>query len=642
MKCPKLKHQLHSQYRSDIDGLRAIAVLAVVAFHAFPEWISGGYIGVDIFFVISGYLISIIIFEDLDKKNFSFINFYGRRIRRIFPALLLVLLSCYIFGWLTLLTEEYWQLGKHIAGGASFISNFLLWRESGYFDNSVYTKPLLHLWSLGIEEQFYIIWPALLFIAWKYRINYLRIILFIALTSFLINIITVSSHPNAAFYSPLSRFWELSIGSILAYIAVFKEDLTIRMHKFNNTLSVLGLAFIVCGAIFLTSVSLFPGVWALLPTLGAGCLIISGPHSWISRILLSNRILVWFGLISFPLYLWHWPLLSFAYILEGELSLILRTALITTSIVLAWITYSLIEQPIRRGKHFNFKIISLLLLATIIGFIGFNTYLRDGLSFRKNAQLKTYSGDIGHLDFHKHISDNFYPCIPKSIAEQSLNWSGFVRCAQSHVGPNVDIALIGDSHVEHLFIGMAESLPNKNIAFYIKASPPYVENSEFSNIFEFVLRSKTIKTVILGMYWPDRLGKHLPQGSSEELELLRTAQAFINAGKDVYIVNNVPTFPFGPDKCRGKRWLSTKETTCIMEKSSSEEQLQRYSQILIKINKADSRIRLIDINQYLCNKFECSQIKGRDLMYRDNNHLNINGSRYIGKELINNIQNLSH
>lgn len=149
--------------------MRAIAVLFVVGFHAFPLWIKGGFIGVDIFFVISGYLISTIIIVGLERNNFSFIEFYTRRIKRIFPALLLVLISSFAFGWFVLLADEYKQLGKHIAGGAGFVSNYLFWNESGYFDNAAETKPLLHLWSLGIEEQFYIIWPLLLWLAWRTR-----------------------------------------------------------------------------------------------------------------------------------------------------------------------------------------------------------------------------------------------------------------------------------------------------------------------------------------------------------------------------------------------------------------------------------------------------------------------------------------
>lgn len=176
-------HLSHPNYRPDIDGLRAIAVLAVVAFHAFPSWVRGGFIGVDVFFVVSGYLISTIIFENLDRGTFCFSEFYARRIKRIFPALILVLISCFAFGWFFLLSDELNQLGKHVAAGAGFVSNLVLWNESGYFDNSAETKPLLHLWSLGIEEQFYIVWPLLLWFAWKCKFNLLTITIVFAATS---------------------------------------------------------------------------------------------------------------------------------------------------------------------------------------------------------------------------------------------------------------------------------------------------------------------------------------------------------------------------------------------------------------------------------------------------------------------------
>jgi peptidoglycan/LPS O-acetylase OafA/YrhL len=221
---PQSKHLTHPKYRADIDGLRAIAVLSVVCFHAFPNGIKVGFIGVDIFFVISGYLISIIIFENLERNSFSFAEFYSRRIKRIFPALLLVLIASYTFGWFALLADDYKQLGKHIASGASFVSNLVLWSESGYFDNAAEKKPLLHLWSLGIEEQFYIIWPLLLWVAWKRRFNLLLITVVVASISFTLNIWSVNSDSVATFYSPQTRFWELLIGSCLAYLTLFKQS----------------------------------------------------------------------------------------------------------------------------------------------------------------------------------------------------------------------------------------------------------------------------------------------------------------------------------------------------------------------------------------------------------------------------------
>ncbi len=202
-------------YRADIDGLRAVAVLAVVAFHVFPLRVRGGFIGVDIFFVISGYLISALLFTGFERKNFSFTDFYSRRIRRVFPALLLILFASYVFGWFALTADEYKPLGKHIAGGAAFVSNFVFLRESGYFDNLEDKKPLLHLWSLGVEEQFYLIWPLLLWTGWKLRLNFLAMTAAVGLISFGLNIFYVSSNTALAFYAPQTRFWELMIGAAL-------------------------------------------------------------------------------------------------------------------------------------------------------------------------------------------------------------------------------------------------------------------------------------------------------------------------------------------------------------------------------------------------------------------------------------------
>ncbi len=211
----------HQKYRPDIDGLRAIAVLSVIGFHAFG--IQAGFIGVDLFFVISGYLISSILFSDLQKNQFRLLDFYCRRIRRIFPALLIVLVFCFSLGWFTLLADEYSILNKHIAAGLAFVSNLVLLGESGYFDSASHSKILLHLWSLGIEEQFYIFLPLLLLLIWNFYKSTNKwillvglVLLFLICGSFMINAATISTHPNAAFYLPFTRIWELLIGAMLA------------------------------------------------------------------------------------------------------------------------------------------------------------------------------------------------------------------------------------------------------------------------------------------------------------------------------------------------------------------------------------------------------------------------------------------
>ena len=242
--CVMLKNQLNIptkvdiKYRPDIDGLRAIAILSVICFHAFPNILKGGFVGVDIFFVISGFLISSIIFNNLNKNTFSFLDFYSRRIKRIFPALIIVILSCLAYGWLVLLSNEYKQLGKHAAAGATFVSNIITRHESGYFDAAAELKPLLHLWSLGIEEQFYLFYPFLLYLISRIRFlnnNLFKLILLLLCASFIWNIITVGRHPVPTFYLIVTRFWELMFGSVLAYTRVYgKQKFFMKARVYVN------------------------------------------------------------------------------------------------------------------------------------------------------------------------------------------------------------------------------------------------------------------------------------------------------------------------------------------------------------------------------------------------------------------------
>ena len=274
-------HLTHPKYRPDIDGLRAIAVLSVVGFHAFG--ITGGFAGVDIFFVISGFLISTIIFENLQRNSFNFLEFYQRRIRRIFPSLLLVLISCLVFGWFTLFADEYAQLGKHVASGAGFISNLVLWSESGYFDGAAESKPLLHLWSLGIEEQFYFFWPIFAFLLWRLRAHFVWVTLALIVLSFGANIWFIGVDGVATFYSPLTRFWELLAGGCVAYACLFSANFSLQAKKNSNLLSLIGFCFIFGSIAFLTKHLSFPGWWALFPVIGAVLMLVSGSDAWIAK-----------------------------------------------------------------------------------------------------------------------------------------------------------------------------------------------------------------------------------------------------------------------------------------------------------------------------------------------------------------------
>lgn len=333
-----LSHPFESRpgYRRDIDGLGALAVCAVLVYHSFPQYMRGGFIGVDIFFVISGFLISGIIFSGLENNSFSFRDFYFRRIRRIFPALLCVLIFCLIAGYFVLLPDEYKQLGKHTGSGSIYLSNFTLRFESGYFDNAATTKPLLHLWSLAIEEQFYIFWPLILWLAWRCKINIFVIVLLTTVCSILLcDHFLRHEEATIAFYMPWNRAWELTVGSLLAWLDKFLwgapkggvyrsssvpahsllQDPNFTRKVLTNLISWIGLILLMIGLWHIDPKLPYPSKWTLLPVLGTS-LIILGKGAIVNK-LFSNRILVFIGLISYPLYLWHWPLLSMAEIVQS-------------------------------------------------------------------------------------------------------------------------------------------------------------------------------------------------------------------------------------------------------------------------------------------------------------------------------------
>jgi peptidoglycan/LPS O-acetylase OafA/YrhL len=376
-------------YRPDIDGLRALAVVPVVLFHAFPNLLPGGFVGVDIFFVISGYLITSILLKDMQAGQYSLAGFYARRVRRIFPALSVVLLFCLILGWVVLTAIEYRQLAKHVMGGSGFVANIMLWKELGYFDTAADTKPLLHLWSLGIEEQFYIVWPLLLYFIFKRSWPVGRVLIGLGLLSFLLNVARVGTDPSATFYSPLSRSWELALGALLAYLAMKPQRWwSLLVEQYATVLSVGGFILLMLGFVLIDPSKAFPGWWALLPALGTVAMMAAGSQAWLNRYVLSNRLLVGIGLISFPLYLWHWPLLSFARIIYSETPpLEARLILVAMSVGFAWLTYQFLEKPIRRSLAKRSVIIILISVMLGITLAGLAVYKTKGAGFRHAGAL---------------------------------------------------------------------------------------------------------------------------------------------------------------------------------------------------------------------------------------------------------------
>lgn len=622
----------HPKYRPDIDGLRAVAVLAVVGFHAAPGRIPSGFIGVDIFFVISGYLISSIILKGLEAGTFSFTEFYSRRVKRIFPALLLVLIASLAIGYFILLDDQFKELGKHVAGGAGFVSNFVLWGESGYFDNAADYKPLLHLWSLGIEEQFYIIWPFMLWLAWKRRFKYLALILAVASISFALNVYWVGTNPVAAFYSPWTRFWELLVGAILAYISIFKQQVSlVKGTRQSNAVSLFGVSLLAISFVAINKEQSFPGWWALLPTVGATCLIWAGQNAWINRSLLSNRFLVWFGLISFPLYLWHWPLLSFLRILEGtEVAQWKRAVAIAVAIALAWMTYRLVEKPVRKGSTGKTTPLLLAGLMAVVGLVGCYGYFVNGFEGRSGTPRIVNTGEIGHFHFFEHIGKRYYPCTPLNIHQAAGDWNGFVRCFQSKDGEVRNVAIIGDSHAEHLFPGLAAKLPDSNVVFYGQGVLPFVSNKEFDKIFEIVLGDKNITIVILSANWNAKLKGY----SIDKLkhEMTETIAKLVGAGKIVYLIDDVPNFSFMPDRCKYVGRLGIENKCNEPDRQTSALFLPVFETLATKYGS--ETVRLIRTNDLFCHHGSCSMARDGVLLFRDENHLNVNGSTLVANFIV--------
>jgi peptidoglycan/LPS O-acetylase OafA/YrhL len=670
-------------YRPDIDGLRAIAVLSVVGFHAFPLGVRGGFIGVDIFFVISGFLISTIIFHGLETGRFSFLEFYGRRIKRIFPALALILLASYAFGWFALFPHEYAQLGKYIAAGAGFLSNIVLGNESTYFDNFAETKPLLHLWSLGIEEQFYIVWPPLMWLAWRLRIRVLSLTIALAAASFVLNIFGIFIDDVSTFYSPQTRFWELLAGSLLAWhrlhgvdeISALKRKVVGRLGKLSGTRagedpsatmrhvqSWSGACLIVFALIFLTKAHPFPGWWALLPTIGAALIIAGGSRSGFNRKVLSHPVMVWFGLISYPLYLWHWPLLSFARIMAGEVPTAgIRIAAVALSMVLAWLTYNLLEKPIRRGGRTGLKVMVLVVVMGAIGGIGYVCYRSHG--FTDRASIKNAETVLGELSWgQEEYSD----------ATCRKYFPKFEYCRLA-VDAQPTVALIGDSHANHFFLGLAEQYRKKNQNLVMLGGagcPPLIDilsryrgkvdrcQNKTSDAIREIANLSSVRTVILAGNWHLyingwRFAEHYRTLPPWEIRIIgepteednvkvfngqlkKTIEFLELHSKNVIVVRQIPELNFEVLRCVAVRPIEiTKiEIPCETDSREVKAYLEEYSKYLDRVLADEPGVTDWDPYPYFCDDRKCIAIKDGKPLYRDPAHLSKLGSEYFARRMV--------
>lgn len=454
------------KYRPEIDGLRALAVLPVIFFHAGFDFFKGGFVGVDIFFVISGYLITTIIISELSEGKFSIINFYERRARRILPALFFVMLICLPFSWFLFSPLYFKDFGQSLIAVSTFSSNILFWSESGYFENSSELKPLLHTWSLAIEEQYYIIFPFFLMIVWSLGIKWILIFLtLIFLLSLGISEWGALYHPNAAFYFLPTRGWELLIGVFTAFYLKYNEYL--KSNSLNQLISLIGCAMIIYSIVVFDNKTPFPGLNALVPTIGTSLLILTAVPNTLAHKLFSLKPIIGIGLISYSAYLWHQPILAFTnQLLLGEGSNFLILFICASAFILAWFTWQYIEKPFRDKSRVSKSFIFKFLFGGIIffSFIGqFINIIDGGLRFMSHEQQRVFSRFINPADYAE-----------RNFAETELK--KFDKTNNKR-----DILIIGDSFSQDLINAVFEAEIDKKYDFSsyyipVKCGVLFVEN----------------------------------------------------------------------------------------------------------------------------------------------------------------------
>jgi len=628
----------HIKYRPDIDGLRAIAILSVVIYHAFPTKIPGGFIGVDIFFVISGFLISNILFKNFEANNFSYKEFYARRIKRIFPALILVVFFNLWAGWYLLFPDEFKQLGKHVVGGSGFVSNILLWVEAGYFDKASEAKPLLHLWSLSVEEQFYIFWPILLGVFWRRKLNLLFVILSIAIISFFLSLYTLNNFSvSSAFYLPFNRFWELMVGGVLAYI--YTKDIINIKNSYINVQSVFGVILIILSLVFIDEYKYFPGAWALLPTIGAFLLILSR-DSLINNYILSNRILVYIGLISYPLYLWHWSLLSFAHILNITARND-RIIIVLLSFLLSIITYEFLEKKVKNIR----KITSILVISSVaLALFGMSIFMGI-ISPRNNSSAVNLLAEA--------VMDWEYPegLSPQSINEVQIYAAG---------NKKNKVLFYGDSHLEQYSPRIVKLLKDKplstkSVVFATRGGCPPIPNvfeelhhpwctRAYKNVIEEYALSEEVDSVVIGFadsyfmnigslqgqsntnryyYSIDKERKYFDQGGVKDaLQSLRVFVLSLAKIKKVFLlIDNPSGDAFDPKNLFiGNRitGLALKSDRFhLQEYGVQQQEIRRF---LIDLGKHNNVI-IIDPIKHFCENNQCITMLSGKPIYKDSNHI---------------------
>lgn len=638
-------------YRNDIDGLRAIAVLSVVFFHSGIDLFSGGYVGVDIFFVISGFLITSIIYREVQENNFSIARFYERRIRRIFPALFAVILFSLVFGLVFYAPEDLEKIAKSVRYTVIFFSNYLFARKTGYFDTGAEYEPLLHMWSLAVEEQYYIIFPIILLLMAKFVKQKLVLLLgVIFILSFIFSVTSVENDSHRAFFVTEGRVWELLIGSFIA-LNVFPS---VKNKVVNNVCSIVGLILILSSIFLFTKETLFPGLSALLPTLGAAFIIYSGiedSSDLIVNKLLSSKAMVFVGVISYSLYLWHWPLIVFAkHLLIRPMFLHETVLLLVLMGMVSFLSWKYIEQPFRKNGWFTerkklFKVsisvmVGVFLLCMVIK-------ATDGVAVRDTNYVD--------VEWEKWGDCNDY---------SEVNTVGGEGCELGMLGEAPSFMLWGDSHARAIAPGVnlsAEKFKKSGVISTINGCAPLlgVESKQIEECFSFnnqvmnyIEANPNLKVIILAARWaanvegqgygmeflePVKLKDTLIKGSganSKDNELVvtralkRTVEKLISLDRKVVLMSQVPEVGHDVESIA---FIAEKTKRNVNELIAPklESYLDRNHRVINLFRELSTKAVIVEPYLLLCDETVCEVAKEKKLLYKDDDHLSSYGARLV-------------
>ena len=640
-------------YRAEIDGLRALAVVPVILFHAGFDWFKGGYVGVDIFFVISGYLITTIIISEMTDGKFSIVNFYERRARRLLPALFFVMTACLPFAWLWLSPNDLKEFGQSLVAVSTFSSNILFWLQSGYFDTAAELKPLLHTWSLAVEEQYYIIFPVFLMLTWKLGIKWILILLTIA---FFISIGIAQwgayNSPPAAFYLLPTRGWELLIG---VFAAIYlKYNVHIKSIYINQILSLVGFTMIMFSIIVFDKTTPFPSFYTLVPTIGTLLLILcSVPKTFIHR-LLTLKFLVGIGLISYSAYLWHQPILAFAKnraLFIDDLSNIWLISLCLLSFMLAWISWKFIEKPfrnkqkIKRQKIFLYSLIFISIYISIGQFINFNHGFKNrfpDLHTTANIAMYDEKGNcFGRSEGFCNLTDS-----RKKIFVVGDSTTEAIAHSLNNIATEFAIVPISAPHcilIENYDL-VKRNIKQKNCTAEVAAYKiKILEMSDspiiiYGGMFSSALTGKSVtsferKKTSEKSFEPS--GKNLPGLENSLKETIYKLAAIKNS--QVFVIES---FEYGVNAARAN-FLGYSNEELQIKKSKLEELHIAGNKMINSMNVADN-ITIINSLQYFCKDSFCYPVSTNgELFFEDGVHPTPTLANLLAVQIVNEIEDVS-